>query len=290
MDPHRLWQCFGSSVVGANHLNRNVPNQDAIHWRPVSGRDENVVLAVADGHGTGGHLRGARGANFAVLEASEVFYAFLLENGHNQDRNLFEHALTHRLPQEIALRWSRAVANDLQNDPLNLVEDARVNDLNDSALLASQYAYGTTLAVVAASRHFLMCLQLGDGDLLGVTANGICKPLLPEVPPTVDSTPDSLALPDATKRFRRVVLPLSAHSPVLVLVASDGYRNAFVNRTDFLQVGTDYLVHLRENGMLDVSQALDSWLNDTSREGSGDDVSVGMMYRLKDYYAHKGHR
>jgi hypothetical protein len=65
-----------------------------------------------------------------------------------------------------------------------------------------------------------------------------------------------------------------------VLLSTDGYANAFREDAGFLQVGADLLDLVRQEGLGAVAGGLDSWLAEATEQGSGDDVTVGLLCRL----------
>ena len=62
-------------------------------------------------------------------------------------------------------------------------------------------------------------------------------------------------------------------------VATDGYANSFGEDRDFLKVGSDLLSMIREDGPDPIEQELEGWLAETSRDGSGDDITLGLVFR-----------
>lgn len=286
------WQCFGSSVRGERHRRKNMMNQDALHWSPVSGRDRYVVMALADGHTGQPYVRSSAGANLAVYEASNVMREFLREHAQEASEQFFRDWLTTKLPNQISMEWCREVAADLQEKPFSDDEMNAVSPDPDNLLMSSRRAYGTTLMLVATTKHYLIALQLGDGALLQVNAQGHCDYLIPPAEDELTSETDSMCMVDASQRFRYALIPLEQADdlPVLLLATSDGYYDSFPTEPEFLQVGSDYLQLLRHDGILDVSQQLDKWLLQTTHDGSGDDITVGVLYRLDDYYDHEALR
>jgi hypothetical protein len=124
-------------------------------------------------------------------------------------------------------------------------------------------------------------LQLGDGAILNVSATcEVTKPL-PEDARLLANETTSMCLKDAEKDFRFWVQPISAEqSPALILLSTDGYLNSFSNEAGFFQAGTDILNMLgSDNGFESVSENLKSWLEEATQMGSGDDCTVGIIYR-----------
>jgi hypothetical protein len=68
--------------------------------------------------------------------------------------------------------------------------------------------------------------------------------------------------------------------PALILLATDGYANSFVNEEAFLQVATDIWEIIRDEGLATVTENLEGWLERASQEGSGDDITLGLLCRL----------
>jgi hypothetical protein len=69
--------------------------------------------------------------------------------------------------------------------------------------------------------------------------------------------------------------------PGIVLLSTDGYSNSFATADDFLRVGSDYMQAIRTEGAEAVEKKLPAWLQEASREGSGDDITVGIIYRCE---------
>ena len=114
-------------------------------------------------------------------------------------------------------------------------------------------------------------------DSIGLSAIGGC--LAPLEPGCGEGT-ESLCLPDADLRFRRFSQEFkNAPRPACVILATDGYKKSFPTDEGFFKVGEHVLSALRGSGEQSVRRALPGWLESTSRDGSGDDISVGILYR-----------
>ncbi|MEJ7701142.1 MAG: protein phosphatase 2C domain-containing protein [Pyrinomonadaceae bacterium] len=69
-------------------------------------------------------------------------------------------------------------------------------------------------------------------------------------------------------------------SPAMILLSTDGYLNSFSSEAGFFQAATDIQDMLRaENGFDAVSENLKGWLEEATQMGSGDDCTVGIIYR-----------
>ncbi len=139
--------------------------------------------------------------------------------------------------------------------------------------------YGSTLLAVLASPDFLLFLQLGDGDILVVADDGTVTRPIPKDARLMANETTSLCTPYAWREVRVVFQPLVQSPPALILVSTDGYANSFVSSADFEKVGPDYLQFIREEGFDRVASHLDEWLRETAEQGSGDDITLGMICR-----------
>ena len=142
-------------------------------------------------------------------------------------------------------------------------------------------AYGATLLAVVVAESFILYLQLGDGDILVVSEAGeVSRAPLPTDERLFANETTSLCLRDAWREFRSHFQVISASSPALILVSTDGYGNSFRDEAGFLQVGADVLAMIRADGLDAVSASLETWLTEASQEGSGDDVTLGILCRM----------
>jgi len=254
------WQVVGQSVRGAVHERNGLPNQDAICWLPASGEGSSIVLAVADGHGSARYSRSHIGASLAVESAAQLVHEFI--NGQADNLSLLKDAVEDWLPRALVRKWVEVVTDHFNADPLN--EESIV-------------AYGATLIVAAVSERFALYLQLGDGEILTVSESGeVTRPLTRDERLIANET-TSLCAPDAWRDFRVSFQPLNHSSPALILLSTDGYPNSFRHESGFFKVGSDILQMIREHGLAMVKDNLAVWLSDSTRAGSGDDVTLGIL-------------
>ena len=265
------WRALGASVRGTHHVRRGLPNQDALAWRPAGGGMSGVSLAVADGHGSARHFRSGTGAALAAEMAAD----FLLAQASAQT---LDWSGIHRLsaqhwPETLSRRWAEAARSHLAAHPLDAREQEQAGGA-DAPLI-----YGTTLLAVLATPLFLVHLQIGDGDMLAVSEEGEVSRPLPPDPRSLGVATASLCAPDARHQFRTRFQALSGPAPALLLLATDGYGVSFAAEEAFTQAGADFLGLLRAEGPEAVQDRLPGWLEETSEAGSGDDVTVGLLYR-----------
>jgi len=280
------WRTIGETVPGASHIRAGTPNQDSILQMRESGRTLPLVLSIADGHGSPKCFRSDFGSQFAVKKAAQIVGEFLDERRGRFDLAEIESKGKDYLPKEFVKKWRKTVEYHLKNNPFTDDEFKKLEEksgagarklVEENPLLA----YGTTSLTVAMEEDFIVYLQLGDGDILNVSKAGEVTKPLPEDARLLANETTSMCLPKAENDFRFFVQKISAEeSPALILLSTDGYLNSFSNETGFFQAGTDILNMLAsENGFDAVSENLKGWLEEANRMGSGDDSTVGIIYR-----------
>jgi serine/threonine protein phosphatase PrpC len=269
-----MWRVFGRSVRGASHRRRELPNQDALGWAKTPSGD--WAIAVADGHGSSACFRSGTGAELAVGIALDLMAEYASHLDFSQQ---YLDDVEHEFKRQLIARWRDAVADHLSRNPLTEGELALVARKPQRN---SYVPYGSTLLAALASGTQLFLLQIGDGDILMVPAEGNPIRPWPRDARLLGVETTSLCTGDAESNVRLRVEPLTPESPRLVLLCTDGYSNSFRADSGFLKVGTDLLEMIEEDGADSVEQDLEGWLNEASSLGSGDDVTLGVMFRLRE--------
>lgn len=262
------WQAVGQSVRGAAHERSGMPNQDAICW---TGGGSSLVLAVADGHGSARYPRSHVGANIAVETATQLVNDFLSGQADAENLSQVKRAAEEWLPPALVRAWRERVGEHLDANPFSETE------LDAAGHSEFANAYGATLVTVAVDERFVLYLQLGDGEILTVTDKGaVSKPLAKDDRLFANET-TSLCSAEAWRDFRVGFQPITHDEPALILLTTDGYPNSFRSEAGFLKVGPDILKMIRADGLDRVKDNLEVWLSDSTRAGSGDDVTLGIL-------------
>jgi hypothetical protein len=265
-----LWLALTASQIGAAHRSTGLPNQDAVAARQIP--PDVLVAAVADGHGHRRHFRSARGSQFAVAVACEAAHELAARLGDFQAVGPIESEALGKLVPAITAGWRDAVRDDVAADPFTAREEATRR--GDNALIA----YGSTLLLAIAGRRWLVLVQIGDGDIMGIQPDG--RPLL-AVPgdPSLDGRQTtSLCGPRPEDEFRVAVVDASRTPLLGVMLATDGYGNAQVADpwTDVVSADLAELISDRPPEWL--AGQLPLWASRcASADGSADDTTIALL-------------
>jgi hypothetical protein len=279
------WKVIGKSVQGASHKRSGQLNQDAILWGPPSGAGSQLILALSDGHGSAKSFRSQHGAEFAVKACIEECSVLL--HGQDGPRNLsaIKRTATEHLPQRIVRRWKALVDKHLLDHPVSQEDIDRAvkgaTTPTDEAVFKENHLvwYGATLLAVVITDAFVVYLQLGDGDILTVSDSGEVRRPIPPDDRLLGNDTTSFCSANAWQDFRVVFHALSHAAPALIMLSTDGYINSFTDAGEFLKVGTDLLTMIRSAGIEAVKGKLEGWLAEASQQGSGDDITLGIVCR-----------
>lgn len=268
-NPIRFWRVIAGRVRGATHIRLGLPNQDALAFSPRLKPGPPIALAISDGHGSPASFRSALGAQMAVTNAVTI---------------LKRPAWSNETAEQIVCVWQAMVQAHLAADPFTDEEwrclkengtNRQVGALKENPLLA----YGATLLAISITAQNAHFLQLGDGDILTVRDNGEVQRVFPPDERNIANETTSLCMLDAWREARTAALPLDTDQTALYMVSTDGYANSFRDEGAFFQAGRDFLALLRRYGARFIRRRLAGWLNQTSRAGSGDDISLAILYR-----------
>lgn len=275
------WNALGKSVPGANHIFKGVPNQDYIDWESVG---KNLILAIADGHGSSKSFRSKEGSEFAVKAFLNLFQQLLEKTAEEIIPVLLKRNGKEQIPRQLVEDWKVMVQHHLESNPFTKEEWEELiskegleahTKIDENPLIA----YGSTLLGVVAHPNYIFWLQLGDGDILVVTDTGeIMRPIDTD-PNLIGNETTSLCTRDAANQTRLRFVSLENYPPQLIMLSTDGYSNSYPEESDFLKVAADYLQLLKKRGAEKLEQALENFLSTTSEQGSGDDITVGLVYR-----------
>lgn len=207
----------------------------------VARNEGRLALIQADGHGGRPYTRSGLGARFACAAAEKVLMSGLSDE---------------KIPAAVKILYDSMVKKHLAFRPLADWEQERVGSRPHEAV------YGATLLAAVLTPDSTLCLQLGDGEIHALKADGTFFPSLPEDEGCCGNLTTSLANSRslALRSFRLVRWPESAAA---VMMFTDGCEGGM------LQVAA---------GLADLP-SLDAHLEEMLRSTNhGDDQTFLMAY------------
>jgi hypothetical protein len=267
------WRAMIGTARGAAHDARGVPNQDSAESLAIAQAD-GIVVAVADGHGHDRHFRSAAGSRLAVRTACAVVEELAAGPGNRPWNPQRAGALRDQLPEAIVARWRAAVALDIAAHPYTAEELSALEQAGDGPSIP----YGSTLIVALIVGGWLVCAQIGDGDLLAIRPDGAAWS-----PVTGDDLLDgyrttSLCQPAAVSAFRAAAHDLRSRPLLALLLSTDGYGNAQADEPWQPVVARDLaaLAARHDDGWF--AEQLPAWAERcASAAGSADDTTIALL-------------
>jgi hypothetical protein len=276
------WKVAHACVRGSSHQRWGLPNQDAAQCTVTPGAQGTVAVAVvSDGHGSPRSFRSQIGSSLAVSTVAGTLQGFLRESVASNGKVPFVPEQIHELERKIVSGWLAAVHSDLERNPFTQAELETLekeDGMEGRAAVESspELAYGATLLAAGATDKVLLYLQLGEGEILSVSATGTTTRPLPPDDRLIANETTSLCQPEAWKDFRSSWVTKPA-LPSLVLLSTDGYANSFRSDEDFLKTGQDYLEIIRQQGIASLAEELPAILTEATQQGSGDDITLAIL-------------
>ena len=270
------WHVVTGSACGAAHKASGRPNEDAV--ARADGPDGTVMVAIADGHGHARHFRSADGSALAVDVACRVASRMAGRLATGAPRAEAAALPGQELTQAIVADWRSAVAAQLVVRPYT----AKERSFLDLAEDPPEVAYGSTLLVAMIAADWLVCAQIGDGDMLAVGPDGSSFQ-----PVAADDRLDglrttSLCQADAVASFRTGTHDLREMPLAALLLATDGYANSQAEDPWQPGVGRDLAELATAHDPDWFEQQVPGWAQRcASAEGSGDDTTIALLLRPK---------
>ncbi len=254
-----MWCAFAEKVQGYSHKVNNRICQDAFD---IFQNEHCVIVSVADGHGSAACPYSDEGSQMATSVAIEICKE-LCANG-DEVYDLLATELSMHLPKRMETRWKERIRKHHEQESREEVDNIPL-------------LYGTTLLVLVITKHCVASLQIGDGDILSVYENAETTWFIEPEKQTGTET-YSMCHENAWKYIRTKIVPVLPDMPVMFLLSTDGYKESYEQVDGFLEIGKDYMNVLKKNGKEAVESVLASWLDSTSLEGCGDDITLALVY------------
>jgi serine/threonine protein phosphatase PrpC len=263
-----MWQIVSEGVKSANHP----LNQDARKYF-ISKDKEQVIIAVADGHGSKKCFRSDVGSKFAVDVLLKIFKKHLHRKTFDNLQTGFSN-MSQDLANIIHRQWLEKVQKHLERKPFTPEEE-----LVDPKVLKNKIiSYGTTLLGALITSNYIIYLQLGDGDILVVYDNTVNRPITKDENMIANET-YSLCDSEAFAFFKFYYQPIIGQLPDLIMLSTDGYSNSFLDENGFQKTAMDYNNIYKKDGMDIIRKNITQWLTETTVNGSGDDITTILVFK-----------
>ena len=269
---------FGCSVKGAAHIRADMPCQDS---HIIQQHSDYTILAVADGHGSLSCPFSQDGSKIAVQTFCDLMTSYYEKNSSEDLMNFLNHDGKIVIPKEIETFWKENV--------LNFHSQKSRDYPNNNAEEEIYKQYGSTLLGLLITQNFIYAFQLGDGDIICVAQD--------EVSPIINSDyllgveTFSLSNKNAWKYSNITIISRTKNNfPNLYILSTDGFSNSHASQEDFYQTCRDYYELFATQQQDYVKENLEQWLNETSTEGCGDDITVAFAFEengKEEFYGEK---
>ena len=262
----------------------------------VSWQDKRYSAAiVCDGHGGDKYIRSAAGSRFACETGKRkisVFMECLVKNksfgmkffSSERSRNLMLEQLANAIIQE----WNKAVESDCRDFPI--AEDPRFGLLSDAQkqdiLNENSKAYGTTFLAAVFCEDFYFILKLGDGNVCVIRDGSVEFAETRSAGLRDDrlqfNLTTSLCSGMADREFKYAFENFSSDDDVRgIILTTDGVINSFTSEDAYFRLIGNIFSAYAGTDAAGAKDELTAFLNEMSEKGSGDDLSVAVICRLK---------
>ena len=280
---------IGESVIGYSHIIHGGVRQD--NFCVVDGINEGSkknhkyrqlpqgtrIIAVADGHGSTSCPYSNEGSKIAT----KVFCDLMADYAIKYKKNIKELFLmlsnegeNVRIAKRIVGEWEECINSYHLHKGREILYDD--NHGVDKEAIWKQY--GTTLIGMLITPSFVFAFQLGDGDITHVSKEDV-SPMI-EGDKMLGVETHSISKPDSWGKVITKVVSLEnlSDTPFMYVLSTDGWLNSHTSVGEFHKTCKEYYDMIRDKGSEIVENNLKSWLEETSKLGCGDDITVVFVY------------
>lgn len=265
-----MFQGIHSTVIGDSHIKKGIVCQDSSGiW--VS--DTCGIAVVADGHGSAKHFRSDVGSKMAVKITTGLLKNYMNRPDFKEQFLLHPDFILQQMEKQILMKWREAVEVYHQENPLTEAEKEKLKGLPKN--LRTAVIYGSTVLAAVIADGFSYGMVLGDGGFVVLDGEG--KLFVPiEDKNSHANYTSSLCNTDAIHFFEHWY---TEENPAALFVSTDGLFKSFASEEDFLKYH-GLIAHMLTEPER-AKKSLKRNFEKRTREGSGDDISIAMVYTLK---------
>ncbi|MBQ9715772.1 MAG: protein phosphatase 2C domain-containing protein [Clostridia bacterium] len=278
------------SVQGYSHVTKGTECQDSsVSW---CGKKYRAVI-VCDGHGSNRHFRSAVGSKFACLAGQETINDFMtVLHGNKKLKKQFvqnekqRDDMLRQLERAIIQKWIMSVEDDVATQPF--AQDEKYLALADNEKAYADgtpvKAYGSTFVAVVLCKAFFFVLKLGDGNVCVLSKDKGMQSIETICPAMVDeqlqfNLTTSLCGSSADMDFKHCFVPVANKQVLGIVVTSDGIFNCYLAEQPYLDFASNVVEGYTTQEFAAARDELADFLPRLSQKGSGDDMSVAVIFQ-----------
>ena len=279
------------SIRGYSHLLSNKECQDhSMSWegvicpkyvpgRPPKGKPYYGVI-VCDGHGGEKYFRSAVGSKIAC-QVGRTCIEHVMKKITLTPNNYKRHL--DYLENEIVKTWRNAVLSDFAKNPFDqdINFDSLSEESKESLIKNPIKAYGSTFIAAVMTNTYYFVLKLGDGNVNIINYDGNASLLK-----SVDDTQlefnltTSLCQTNAVNEFRHIYVTIDNDMPIKgIVLTTDGIINSYTSEQAYLDFMGNIFSGYKEETLESAHAELKEFLPRLSEKGSGDDLTVGIIFK-----------
>lgn len=283
------YKIFNCSRRGSSHIEKDIVCQDS----SAKYYDANCrIFVVADGHGDPSCFRSNVGSKIiceTFISALKVFKKNII------DSNLFDSLIGsnektenifYQLKVNIASEWIIKVNEHFKNNPLSDEEKSKLDDKANTYIQDDKVEkfYGTTFIGGILTKNYLILMQQGDGHCFIFDGKGNCEEPIPWDERCIANVTTSMCDSDVVESIRHAMIDLNKNKIVACFAGSDGVEDSFPsieNTKIFYMDLIKTFINFKDLERNKFNKILENMLDELSRDGSGDDISVAGIIEYK---------
>lgn len=263
----KMFRGIHATVIGDSHVRKGVVCQDSSGTYVT---DTFGIAVVADGHGSAKHFRSDVGSRIAVKITIELLKNYMRRAEFQEQFQSHPDFILQQMEKQILMKWREAVEEYHQENPLTEEEKQKVADSKNRTAVI----YGSTVLAAVIAEGFSYGMVLGDGGFVVLDEEG--KLFIPiEDKNSHANYTSSLCNTDAIHFFEHWY---TRERPAALFVSTDGLFKSFASEEDFLKYH-GLLAHMLTDKER-TEKSLQKNFEKRTREGSGDDISIALVYSL----------
>lgn len=264
-----MLQGIHSTIIGDSHIKRGVVCQDS---SGTCVTDTFGIAVVADGHGSAKHFRSDVGSKIAVKITTELLKNYMNRLDFKEQFLRHPDFILQQMEKQILMKWREAVEEYHRGNPLTEEEEEKCSSIKGKIKIAA--IYGSTVLAAVMAEGFSFGMVLGDGGFVVLDSLGDLFIPIEDKNSHANYT-SSLCNTDAIHFFEHWY---TEDNPTALFVSTDGLFKSFASEEDFLKYH-GLLSHMLTD-KAKTEKSLKKNFEKRTREGSGDDISIAMIYRI----------